>query len=170
MAESVYETGEEDFEDASDGEGDITARAPAPAPAPKPAPVVAPTSHGTALAAFKDTISAPLSDTTASVSTTQPTRRKSVRINPAPPEMSATPSGTPAMELDEEAQWSRKEQIGGGGWKTRIGRGWEDSSEESGGDEEYENVRRALASSYKHMDAVNGSGNVKGKEKERARR
>ncbi|KAG8732298.1 hypothetical protein FRC10_001018 [Ceratobasidium sp. 414] len=166
MAESVYETGEEDFEDASDDGGDT---APVPVPVPEPAPVVAPTSHGTALAAFKDTISAPLSDATASVSTTQPARRKSVRINPNPPEMSATPSGTPAIELDEEPQWSRKEQVGGGGWRTRIGRGWEDSSE-SGGDEEYEKVRRALASSYKHMDAVNGSGNTKGKEKEWARR
>ncbi|KAG9073530.1 hypothetical protein FS749_015040 [Ceratobasidium sp. UAMH 11750] len=166
LAESVYETGEEDFEDASDGEGvksDITA---AP-PAFKPAPIPAPTSHGTALAAFKDTISAPLSDTAGSVSTTQPARRKSVRINPDPPKMSATPSGTPAMELDEEPRWGQTEQVAGG-WRTRIGRGWEDSSEESGEDE-YEKVRQALASSYKHMDAANGA-NGKGKEKERARR
>ncbi|KAG8705629.1 hypothetical protein FRC08_001569, partial [Ceratobasidium sp. 394] len=143
LAESVYETGEEDFEDASDGEGvksDITA---APL-AFKPAPILTPTSHGTALAAFKDTISAPLSDATGSVSTTQPARRKSVRINPDPPKMSATPSGTPAMELDEEPRWAPPEQVAGGGWRTRIGRGWEDSSEESGEDE-YEKVRQALA-------------------------
>ncbi|KAG9122734.1 hypothetical protein FRC07_000756 [Ceratobasidium sp. 392] len=182
VAESVYETGEEDFEDASDGEGksDVTAAGRAPSPTPKLPPIpatsalpvptttVAPQSPGTALAAFKDTISGPLSDATAtaSVSTTQPARRKSVRINSAPPEMSATPSGTPAMELDEEPQWS-KEQPVGGGWRSRIGRGWDDSSEES--DEEYEKVRRALASSHKHMDAVNGAP-PNGKGKERGRR
>ncbi|KAG8713020.1 hypothetical protein FRC09_019213 [Ceratobasidium sp. 395] len=183
VAESVYETGEEDFEDASDGEGnsDVTAAGQAPPtpkafiapPIPVPTTTIPPTSPGTALAAFKDTISGPLSDATAtaSVSTTQPARRKSVRINPAPPEMSATPSGTPAMELDEEPRWAEKAQERGG-WRSRIGRGWEDSSEESGEDSEYEKVRKALASSYKHMDAVNGVGgsNGKGKEKDRAGR
>jgi hypothetical protein len=177
FAESVYETGEEDFEDASDGEADKS-DATAAGRDLYPAPV--PQSPGTALAAFKDTIAAPTSDAAMSVSTagpysangTQPARRKSVRINPDPPEMSATPASTPGMELEEEPQWVRggetKQEGGGGGWATRIGRGWEDSSEES--DEEYERVRKALVSSYKHLDAVN-AGKAKEKDvKGKARR
>ncbi|QRV81510.1 proteophosphoglycan ppg4 [Ceratobasidium sp. AG-Ba] len=174
IAESVYETGEEDFDDASDGEGgksDVTAAGRGPSPVP-PTPTL-PTSPGAALAAFKSTVTAPLSDTAASVSTagpysangTQPARRKSVRINPDPPEMSATPDGTPAVELDEEPKWENKKSSSGG-WSSRIGRGWEDSSEESGEDEEYERVRKALESSYKHMDAVSGV-QARGKEKSR---
>ncbi|KAF8601994.1 hypothetical protein BDV93DRAFT_524390 [Ceratobasidium sp. AG-I] len=192
VAESLYETGEEDFDDATDGEAEsdgTVAHADAPkqdSPAPAHA-IIPPPAHvsaaspsaGTALAAFKSTISAPNSDTAMSVSTagpysaggTQPARRKSVRINPDPPEMSATPAATPAIELDEEPKWSQGQNGGGsgsGGWATRIGRSWEDSSEESGEDEEYERVRRALATSYKHLDAVNVP-NSRGREKEKGK-
>ncbi|CAE6513874.1 unnamed protein product [Rhizoctonia solani] len=164
IAESIYETGEEDFDAATDGEddrSDITAAGPSQsASIPVPVPAQPVHSPGAALVAFKDNLQASTTGA-GSLSTAGPrsansTQRKSVRINPAPPQMSATPSATPGSELEEEPLWTRKDDkpSSSGGWSSRIGRGWEDSSDESI-DEEYERIRNALATSSKHMEAVN---------------
>ncbi|KAF8693806.1 hypothetical protein RHS03_08358, partial [Rhizoctonia solani] len=165
IAESIYETGEEDFDSATEGDddrSDVTASGPSkPTSIPVPASTQVVHSPGAALAAFKDGLQASTSGG-GSVSTAGPksanSTRKSVRINPAPPQMSATPTATPGSELDEEPSWTPKEHkastSSSGAWASRIGRGWEDSSDESI-DEEYERVRSALATSSKHMEAMN---------------
>ncbi|CAE6421754.1 unnamed protein product [Rhizoctonia solani] len=165
ISESIYETGEEDFDSATDGEddrSDVTAAGPShSASIPAPAPTQPVHSPGAALAAFKDNLQSSTQGA-GSVSTAGPrsansAQRKSVRINPAPPQMSATPTATPGSELDEEPSWTPqndKPSTTSGGWASRIGRGWDDSSDESI-DEEYERVRNALATSSKHMDAMN---------------
>ncbi|KAB5591037.1 Proteophosphoglycan ppg4 [Ceratobasidium theobromae] len=180
IVESVYETGEEDFADATEGEDQQDQDQSVQQ-------TLASHSHGSALAAFKDTLGLP--DAAGSVSTagphsaqsgSQPARRKSVRINPAP-EISATPVATPGSELEDEPQWmpSRRntdktspEVVSLSGWSTRIGRGWEDSSSDESLDEEYERVRRALATSSKHMDALSGALGApsRDKDKNKARR
>ncbi|KEP47253.1 hypothetical protein V565_162490 [Rhizoctonia solani 123E] len=155
IAESIYETGEEDFDSATEGEddrSDVTASGQTATIAPAPAqPMHSP---GTALAAFKDNLQT--SAGAGSVSTAGPrsanSTRKSVRINPAPPQMSATPTATPGSELDEEPAWTPKPSTSAG-WASRIGRGWEDSSDESI-DEDYERIRNALATSSKHMESM----------------
>ncbi|KAJ1304144.1 hypothetical protein OPQ81_008544 [Rhizoctonia solani] len=166
IAESIYETGEEDFDSATDREddrSDHTAAGPSQS-VTVPVPVVAQPVHspGAALAAFKDNLQTSTSGG-GSVSTAGPrsansAQRKSVRINPAPPQMSTTPTATPGSELEEEPSWTRKNDKlstpSSGGWASRIGRGWEDSSDESV-DEEYERIRNALATSSKHMEAMN---------------
>ncbi|CAE6356323.1 unnamed protein product [Rhizoctonia solani] len=165
ISESIYETGEEDFDSATEGDddrSDVTASGPSkPATIPAPVPTQIVHSPGAALAAFKDGLQTSTSG--GSVSTAGPksanSTRKSVRINPAPPQMSATPTATPGSELEEEPSWTRKDErpitsSSSGGWASRIGRGWEDSSDESV-DDEYERIRNALATSSKHMEAMN---------------
>ncbi|CAE6435766.1 unnamed protein product [Rhizoctonia solani] len=163
ISESIYETGEEDFDSATEGDdhrSDVTASGPSKSTIPVLAPTQIVHSPGAALAAFKDGLQASASGG-GSVSTAGPksanSTRKSVRINPAPPQMSATPTATPGSELEEEPSWTRKDEesnMSSGGWASRIGRGWEDSSDESV-DDEYERVRNALATSSKHMEAMN---------------
>ncbi|CAE6501127.1 unnamed protein product [Rhizoctonia solani] len=160
ISESIYETGEEDFDagsDDDDARSDITASGAQTTTIPTPTPAQPVHSPGAALAAFKDNLQTSTSG--GSVSTAGPrsansAQRKSVRINPAPPQMSATPTATPGSELEEEPAWTVKaNSTSTPGWSSRIGRGWEDSSDES--DEEYERIRNALATSSKHMEAMN---------------
>ncbi|KAF8748752.1 hypothetical protein RHS01_10588 [Rhizoctonia solani] len=127
----LYETGEEDFDSATEGDddrSDVTASGPSkPTSIPVPASTQVVHSPGAALAAFKDGLQASTSG--GSVSTAGPksanSTRKSVRINPAPPQMSATPTATPGSELDEEPSWTPKEHkastSSSGAWASRIG-------------------------------------------------